>query len=457
MAITGALIINPTFSSLAAVKNGSSCKKIGSTLIQNKKKFVCVKQKKKSIWLLKSTLSPKSVESPTPSNTPTPTPSPTVEPTPTPTPSPTVEPTPTPTPSPTVESTPTVNQLALEKITIGSTIMYRINNGALQRRSDLGLFFSTDSRDKSYFSPIRAKAYSEIWEISRNPNFENTKFEWDIRPSFPKAIEDYNVQRLKEAAAVFNDLFRSPITIKTLLATEKDSEYPDVRNEYFSETQAELRRLGTLEEKNGSTWITGGGGYFTRNGQATSRIILGTTSWSAPNYLSPEWIQVASHEFFHVVQQYLYFPNVRDHEADFNQKVPHHYREGSANFIGYSLALSNLGWYSDAMDTSLVRYWRWSGQGIPTKTEADMVSLLKMTEFRSDAKAFELGYPVGAIFWEWIVGNFGYQKFVELTREFGKSSNFSESTTKVLGSSKEDLYKKAAPYLLSIFDRTVNK
>jgi hypothetical protein len=141
---------------------------------------------------------------------------------------------------------------------------------------------------------------------------------------------------------------------------------------------------------------------------------------------------------------------------DFNRKVPQHFREGSANFFGYALSSNNLGWYSDAMDISLIRYWRGSGQGIASKTEADMISLLRFTEFRTDPNAFELGYPIGAIFWEWVVGTYGYEKFTELMREFGRSKDFNESTTKILGLGKEELYKNSAPYLLSVFNRAIN-
>lgn len=446
MLAAGALILNPIVGSWAAVKNGSSCKKIGTTATAKQKSYVCVKENKKSIWRPKAM----PVATPKPSSLANPTPSPTETPVPTPT------PTPTPFPSPTPSTTPNVNSSDLEKLTLGSNVSYRLTDGVLERRSDLGLFFSTDSRDQSSFSPLRVKAFDEIAKIKRNQSYTNTKFDWDIRPNFPTLIEKYNVQRLKEAAAVFDALFQNPITINVLLATEKDVEYAFSRNQFFSDTADQLKRLGTLNEKSGPAWITGGGGYYTREGRTEGRLFLGTPSWAGTSVYYPEWIQVASHEYFHVVQQYLYFPSVREYDADFNQKVPQHFREGSANFIGYALSSNNLGWYSDAMDVSLIRYWGGSGKGITSRTEADMISLLKFTESRNDPRAFELGYPIGAIFWEWVVGTYGYDKFIALTREFGKSANFNESTTKILGLGKEELYKNSAPYLLSVFNRAIN-
>jgi hypothetical protein len=438
--IAGALFLNPIVGVWAAVKNGSSCKKIGATATAKQKTYVCVKEKKKSVWRPKAM----PVATPKPSSLPTPAPSATET------------PAPTPTPTPTPSTTPNVNPADLERLTLGTNVSYRLNNGVLERRSDLGLFFNDDSRDASFFSPIRAKAYDEIAKIKRNPSYTNTKFDWDIRPNFPTLIEKYNVQRLKEAAAAFDALFQSPITINVLFATEKDVEYVSSRNQFFSDSVDQLKRLGTLSEKNGQAWITGGGGYYTREGRTEGKVFLGTPSWASANVYYPEWIQVASHEYFHVVQQYFQFPNVREYDTDFNQKVPQHFREGSANFIGYALSSNNLGWYSDAMDVSLIRYWRGSGRGINSKTEADMISLLRFTESRNDPRSFELGYPIGAVFWEWVVGTYGYDKFTALMREFGRSPNFNESTTKILGLSKEELYKNSAPYLLSVFNRAIN-
>ncbi|MFM7765232.1 MAG: hypothetical protein ACKO6I_06180 [Sphingomonadales bacterium] len=138
-------------------------------------------------------------------------------------------------------------------------------------------------------------------------------------------------------------------------------------------------------------------------------------------------------------------------------RVPNHFREGSANFFGYALATENIGWYSDAMDVSLIRVWQSKRDWKPTKTEKDMVDLLIATESRNDPIAFDAAYPLGSIFYEWIVGTYGYSKFIELAKEMGQSSNYSEATKKVFGLSKVELYEKAAPYLFTVFDRTINK
>jgi len=102
----------------AAVKAGTSCKKVGQVKKSKGFSFVCVKQGKKTTWRKQTTSTPK--PSPTPTSTPTsnPSPSPTVTPTitptitPTPIASPNVTPTQTPTPVP-IEIT---NALSFKKL-----------------------------------------------------------------------------------------------------------------------------------------------------------------------------------------------------------------------------------------------------------------------------------------------------------------------------------------------------
>ncbi len=447
--ITALCFSTSTFEVSAAVKSGTSCKKLGAKSKTKNENYLCVKKGKKLVW--------QKVQTALPTPIPMPTLLPTLTPTPTPTPLPTTVTTPEPIPMPTPMPTQTFSDLDLQKITLKGTVFYRLNNGKLERKSDLGLYFESDARNESSFSQIRFKAFSEIAKLPRSSNHPNVKFEWDIRPSFPSQILEFKLRKAKEAAEVFNYIFKEQITVQGLAATEKDVEYPPAKNDYFSDTYDQIKRLGTLNKQNQLIWITGGGGYWNRAGKTIGRFFMGTPSDADPAYYSPEWIQLASHEFFHIVQQYLLYPNVNEGQADFNTRVPNHFREGSANFIGYALSTENVGWYSDALDVSLIRIWQSKREWKPTKTEKDMVALLIATESRNDPIAFDAAYPLGAIFYEWIVGTYGYSKFMELAKEMGQSSNYSAATTKVFGLSKNELYEKAAPYLLSVFDRTINK
>ena len=82
-----------TPNSLAAIKAGTTCPKVGKTSTYLSKKFTCIKSGKKFVWdkgvKIPVVVPPKST--PTPSDTPAPTPAPSDTPAPTPTPTPTVD------------------------------------------------------------------------------------------------------------------------------------------------------------------------------------------------------------------------------------------------------------------------------------------------------------------------------------------------------------------------------
>jgi hypothetical protein len=423
-------------------KPGATCSKVGSSQTYKGKKYTCIKSGKKLVWnkgvvVINSRPSPSAPASPVTNPTPAQSANPSVSESPTPSPSP---------------SETRINDRADFK----SLIFYRLNNGKLERQSVSGQFFASDSRFSIEFDPIRVKAFEAIAQVKPISGHPNVEFVWDIRPGWPQEIQDFKIRKAKETAEFFNSVFKSKIKIYALLATEKDVEYPPVKNFYFSDTRESLQRLSSIMNANQLVWITGGGGYWNREGEIAGRFFLGTPSTAKTSNYEPNWIQLSAHEFFHVVQQYIMFGRQFEGTGTFNDQVPNHFREGSANFIGYALSSENLGWYSDAMDNSLRRYWSSLRGWQPTSTESDMVNLLILTERREEQKAFELGYPLGSIFYEWMVGTYGYDKFLSFIDEMGNNKDFNVTIQKSFGMSKLDFYKKAAPYILSVFNRVIN-
>ena len=429
-------------------KSGAICSKVGITQIFKDKKYTCIKSGKKLVW--NKGVAVGTSPSQSPSANPTPSRSPSANPTPSrsPSPSSSASATPSPSPSKTLEN---------DRADFKSLILYRLNNGKLERQSVSGQFFASDSRSNFEFDPIRVNAYREIAEVKRTPDHPNIEFVWDIRSEWPKEIQEFMLRRVKESAEFFNSIFKSKIKVYALLATERDIDYAPVRDFYFSDTEETVRKLALISKGDQLVWIGGGGGYWNRAGETAGRFFLGTPSTARTSNYEPNWIQLSAHEFFHIVQHYVWFGRVnQSSERAFNDQVPNHFREGSANFVGYALSSENLGWYSDAMDNSLARYWRSVRGWQPTQTEADMVNLMTLTEQKVDQKAFEVGYPLGAIFYEWMVGTYGYAKFLSFMDELGNNTDFNVSVQKAFGITKNELYKKAAPYILSVFNRAVN-
>ena len=380
--------------SYSAVRDGASCSKVGSITKVNSYQFRCVKTGKKVTW-----------------------------------------------------------QRIVDQISSKQDVFYRLNNGVLERRAFTGTFHKSDSRSPKDFSPIRAKAFEEMNKLVKNPATPNIELNFDLRDGFPTEIREYNLKKIRESFAVWSTFIESPIKVKVLLATEKDLSYIRKQGDLFSDSIGAIDRLAQVDLTRENVWITGSAGYVQYNGELIGKIFLGTRSEAKTDRYNPEWMQVAAHEAFHVVQDFWMAGTRHDSQQAYQTRRPQHYTEGGANFVGYSLSSNNIGWYSDAMDVSLNRYWNFIRGWKPAKSNNDIVQLLIATEISDSEQAFELSYPLGALFYEWIVGTYGAEKFIEMGRQTTNNAKFDDTIKKVFGVSKNDLYAKAAPYILSVFKR----
>lgn len=344
-------------------------------------------------------------------------------------------------------------QRIIDQISSKQDVFYRLNNGVLERRSFTGTFHKSDSRNAKDFSQIRAKAFEEMNKLVKNPATPNIDLNFDFRDGFPTEIRDYNLKKIRESFAIWSSYIDSDLKVKVLLATEKDLSYIRKQGDLFSDSIGAMDQLAQVDLARENTWITGSAGYVPYNGGLIGKILLGTRSESKTDRYNPEWIQVAAHEAFHVVQDFWMAGTRHDSQQSYQTRRPQHYTEGGANFVGYSLSSSNIGWYNDAMDVSLNRYWNFIRGWKPAKTTNDIVQLLVATEVSDSNQAFELSYPLGALFYEWIVGTYGAKKFIELGQQTKSNAKFDDTIEKVFGVSKNELYGKAAPYILSVFKR----
>ena len=443
MGIIAALILSAlTVAEAASPKAGSSCPKVGTKEVFKGKTFTCVKAGKKLVWnkgvVVKA--------APKPSPTPTPSPSPTISSVPT--------PEPTPIPSPTISASPTATPIITDQVSPKGVIVYGIKETQLMRQSALGTFFTSDSRDISSFDPIRRTAYNAVNTRALNMDHPKVELEYVTRPSFPKFLIPYVQNELKYAAAFWNDVFDSKIKVKIYLVTEKDRDFVD------SVRWLKLNlpdKFDRFDKRNERVFISGGAGFWDVDGTGKEgRIYLATASYLDTNYATNEWPQVPRHEFVHIVQDYMFRKLNRSRdltEREFNNIFPQHFREGSANTISYLSAMSNIGWASDGIDARLSQIAKYTKNWRVIKTEADVIEAMKATEYNVPEGAFEMGYPLGAIMYEWFIATYGMDGFIKLLKELSSAPSFDDAIRNAVGINKDTFYTKAAPYVLSVFQR----
>lgn len=83
----------------------------------------------------------------------------------------------------------------------------------------------------------------------------------------------------------------------------------------------------------------------------------------------------------------------------------------------------------------------------------DVIKVMRATESFEPEAAFEMSYAIGALIYEWIIAEYGFQKFTQLVKLIGRRSTLDQALQESIGIGKNELYVKSAPYLLSVFER----
>lgn len=403
-ALTLTSVISPA-SATTAAQPGGKCTRVGATAISKGMKFTCVKKGKKTTW--NSGVAIK-----------------------------------------TSKETPSQSTVVADSLSYKGAMIYDLKDSNLTRKADSGTYFETDSRAVSSFSAIRQKAHSELALKSSAVSHPNVEFTYDIRPSFPKALVEYSKRELSEAATLWNDIFGAKIKVQVYLVTEQDREYVKSNTWLQNNLPGSFDRFDSKKER---PFITGGGGYWENNGEWTGSIYLGTASYLDLTYVGYEWPQVAKHEFFHVVQDYSQYRYKRARPSNGLIIQPQHFREGSANTVGFLTGYRNLGWGSDAMD------WRvWGGttaskNWIDIKSLDDVIRMMVGTETNQPYEAFEMSYAIGSLMYEWLIGTYGREGFIKLLDQLATVSTFDQALQASIGLTQSEFYSKSAPYVFSVF------
>lgn len=425
-----------TSAASAAVKAGATCSKLGATSTSAGKKYTCIKSGKKLVWNKGVTvLAPKPTVSPTPTALPSPSPTPTS--------------TPIPTPTPTLDR----NKGALR----GSQFIYRINNGVLERLiSGSNEYTSTDSRLESEFDQIRVKAFKEIHNYQTTGSHSNIEIIYSITENYPKDIAEAVKIGVEFTANYLSAIIPEKIRVAVTLVTEKDKDFINSKVPELSRPDQVQVALSNVEryQPGGIAGGSGSAGYNRERAGFPGGFYLGTAaSYSSVSFY---WPEVPSHELAHVLQMYFTTKSNTPSQDAFYKKFPTNFIEGSANTLGHAWAVNNLGWYSDESDYTVKRYMEGYSGPNKMKTESEVIEMLAKTADSNDPIYFQMTYPVGQVLWEYLIGTYGFDKYIVFLKNSYSTSSYEENLQTTYGLSKDQIYKNAAPYILSVWNRAMS-
>lgn len=234
---------------------------------------------------------------------------------------------------------------------------------------------------------------------------------------------------LRKADELGSRLFSSLLSERTLTVVGKDNEW--VKNQ--------LNSNGGKYQKCAGSSGNLGLGYCLDNGPSHGYVVNLDVKYDSRNPGSDGGALLA-HEYFHLVQWGIAgtyrAPYIKSKDPESTKLFPAWFIEGSADFVGFSVAaLSQGSQYWDGYQAM----WQYA----PAEPQNNR-NRIEDYELRTgeDNKTPTYPYTVGRIAIEYLVASVGFQKVIDILREFNKTRDFEKSFESAVGISKNSFYEK---------------
>ena len=398
----------------AAVKPVSNCSKVNAIKTVSGIKYTCIKSGKKLVWnkgvpVKKPILSP----------TPTPTPTPTVSATPTPT--PTVSATPTPTPTPT--KVPTQDELAV--------------NAYLEKAK---------------------KSYEDWQSHIPQSNGSNLTIKLFYTSNLPNGFLERFKTEAETSVKFFEQFVKTSQVFNIYLLTEKDEGYMDQIGLWDGHPENRPGQFTSWRTGSRLDGCEGSAAWFTESKGESFPSFQGGIAISSNATLSGirmSCFRTLTHEMFHAIQDYWLNKQQTNRigfnsQDDFDRAQMPIFREGTAEYVSGMVATSSFQNYLDSFKV------RFSGHANVLQTNGGInstsaiISYLKKIEFKSAIEsAHDDSYLLGHLFFEYLVGEYGFDKYSELLKSHNRDATFRDIFLKVYGISIDQAYSNASTQIMN--------
>ena len=348
---------------------------------------------------------------------------PTPTPTPTPTPSPTPSPTPTPTPTPIPIKVPTQDELAV--------------NAYLEKAK---------------------KSYEDWQSHIPQSNGSNLTIKFFYTSSLPNGFLERFKTEAESSVKFFEQFVKTSQVFNIYLLTEKDEDYMDkVGPTYWDNLENRPGQFTSWRTGSRLDGCEGAAAWFTNSKGETSPSLQGGIAISSNATLSNirmSCFRTLTHEMFHAVQDYWLFKQTNSigfaSRDDFDRAQMPIFREGTAEYVSGMVATSSFQNYLDSFKV------RFSGHANVLQTNGGInstsaiISYLKKIEFKSAIEsAHDDSYLLGHLFFEYLVGEYGFDKYSELLKSHNRDATFRDIFLKVYGISIDQAYSNASTQIMN--------
>lgn len=320
----------------------------------------------------------------------------------------------------------------------------------------------------SAYEITKLKAYSNIREVADKGNLENVTLVYHVSKYFPNDLLDLYKSQVEYSSKLYGSFFKKKEIMNIYLYTEKDQDslksqdlfiqgMPDFIPWFdaWRSGRDQQHNLGLvasfMEYPSRGNW----------EGHAGLLVYSGASTFSLQNYA----IQVMPHEYWHVVQDYFVRPYWEKFWQDSPNKsldgqdfyalsFPTTFREGSANTISFAVANKTPKGYLN-LYSEFIREKKTQSDvklfATLTSTDAVEIALKRIENRRLFSEAHESSYSLGALLYEWVIAEYGFDAYRKLVANQLIGNSFEDNVQASLGISVAQMYKGAAPHILAAF------
>lgn len=339
--------------------------------------------------------------------------------------------------------------------TDGNLVCVKVGNKLNFQRIPKKASTSASSGNQS-FDQLIAKAYDAYDHKSCEGTHPNFRATYLVSANYKPTMLAQQKNLFERAMSCYNNYFDHPISINVALVTEKDYDFlaSQIVDGHSTFDNIQLRWANFMMDR-----ISKGPGRF-----------AGSAGWSVP--VSSAWVIMidsgssnspdshgAAHEFVHILQSYSksnLFPHYGDGSSPADYvNMPTWFWEGTAELFSYeSLSKSASDLRFNMFEV------RNQGKESPSlnriSNEAQFTSTMKLLESPDGQEANMMCYALGSVVSEYILANFGSQKYFQIMQNAGVYKDFSENLKNSIGLTTSELYAKAAPFALSQWRENFN-
>jgi hypothetical protein len=311
------------------------------------------------------------------------------------------------------------------------------------------IFKQTNPATTSNVDPIVIKAFNAYNHQACKGKHPNFTAKYLTSPGYSTAMLEQQKALFEQAMSCYNSYFEHPVLINIALVNEDDYEFLASQKSnglpVFDAIQLRWAKFMMSRLSSGAGRFAGSAGWSVSTTSAWVLMIDSSLS-SSPN------AHGAAHEFVHILQSYSkspFFPYYGDGSSSADYvNMPTWFWEGTGELLSYESISGDVSEFSENMHE--VR-----NQGLESpslnkiKTVDQVVSTFETLENPNGQEANMMCYAIGSVMSEYILANFGYEKYFQIMKNAGVFRDFSENLKMTIGLTSHDLYVSAAPFVLS--------